>query len=30
MDAMLAASKGDRKVPVIIEGGVMVVGFGGT
>lgn len=30
MDRMLKASKGDRRVPVIIEGGVMVVGFGGT
>jgi len=30
MDAMLAASKGDRRVPVTIDGGVMVMGFGGT
>lgn len=30
MDRMLEASKGDRRVPVIVEGGVMVIGFGGT
>ena len=30
MDRMLKASKGDRRVPIIVEGGVMVAGFGGT
>ena len=30
MEAMLKASGGDRNVPVIVEGGVLTIGFGGT
>jgi len=30
MARMLAVSKGARSVPVIVEGGVVNVGFGGT
>ena len=30
MEAMLKASKGSRKVPVIVEGEKVTVGFGGS
>jgi len=30
MDEMLKVSGGKRKVPVIVEGGVVTVGYGGT
>lgn len=30
MDAMLKLSKGERKVPVIVEGDDVTIGFGGT
>ena len=30
MAQMLAVSKGARSVPVVVEGGVVKVGFGGT
>jgi len=30
MDAMLKASNGCRDVPVIVDGNVMTIGFGGT
>ncbi len=30
MQRMLVASKGARNVPVIVEGGMVNVGFGGT
>ncbi len=30
MEQMLAHSRGDRRVPVIVEGGKVSIGFGGT
>jgi hypothetical protein len=30
MEAMLGHTKGGRRVPVIVEGGSVTVGFGGT
>jgi glutaredoxin 3 len=30
MEQMLAHSQGDRRVPVIVEGGKVTIGFGGT
>jgi len=30
MDAMLEVSRGERMVPVIVAGGEVVKGFGGT
>jgi hypothetical protein len=30
MDAMLKLSGGQRKVPVIVEGETVTIGFGGT
>jgi hypothetical protein len=30
MDAMLKSSKGQRKVPVIVEGNTVTIGYGGT
>jgi len=30
LDEMLVHSKGARKVPVIVEGGTVTIGFGGT
>jgi glutaredoxin len=30
LDAMLAHSKGQREVPVIVEGDHVTIGFGGT
>jgi hypothetical protein len=30
MDAMLKWSKGQRKVPVIVQGEAVTVGYGGT
>jgi len=30
MDAMLKLSKGVRKVPVIVDGDEVTIGFGGT
>jgi len=30
LDAMLVHSKGQRNVPVIVEGGTVTIGFGGT
>jgi hypothetical protein len=30
MDAMLAASDGRRNVPVIVEGGKVIIGYGGS
>jgi glutaredoxin len=30
LDEMLVHSKGARKVPVIVEGGRVTIGFGGT
>jgi len=30
MARMLAVSKGSRNVPVVVEGGMVNVGFGGT
>lgn len=30
LERMLKASKGSRNVPVIVEGGMAIVGFGGT
>ncbi len=30
MDRMLEVSQGEREVPVIVEGGKVLIGFGGT
>jgi glutaredoxin len=30
LDRMLVYSKGQRRVPVIVEGGKVTIGFGGT
>jgi len=30
LEEMLTWSKGERNVPVIVEGGEVIVGFGGT
>jgi glutaredoxin len=30
MDAMLKASGGQRQVPVIVDGGKVTIGYGGT
>jgi glutaredoxin len=30
MDAMLKSSKGQRKVPVIVEGDKVTIGYGGS
>ncbi|HAO93169.1 MAG TPA: hypothetical protein DCR11_04630 [Deltaproteobacteria bacterium] len=30
MERMMKLSKGSRNVPVIVEGGMVVVGYGGT
>jgi len=30
LDEMMQASKGRRKVPVIVDGGQVTIGFGGT
>jgi hypothetical protein len=30
LDEMLKFSKGERRVPVIVENGVVTIGFGGT
>ena len=30
MEAMLKASKGSRKVPIIVEGEKVTIGFGGS
>lgn len=30
MDEMLVHSKGDRRVPVVVEGGKVQVGYGGS
>jgi glutaredoxin len=30
LDAMLGHSKGQRKVPVIVEDGTVAIGYGGT
>jgi glutaredoxin len=30
MDAMLKSSKGQREVPVIVEGDTVTIGYGGT